>query len=76
MSSIYLRNGVWQIQYVDNGKTVQRSLKTADPAEAEEARKEIDRRLAEAAALRVIHRGVGTVGELAAAYVRHAEVFH
>ncbi len=46
MSSIYKRNGVWQIQFKDlTGKTFQRSLHTRTKAEAKVMQKEVDRQM-------------------------------
>ncbi len=44
MASIYTRNGVWQIKYLDKGKWVQKSLKTASKSRANEEKKVAERK--------------------------------
>lgn len=46
MSSLYLRNGLWQIQYFADGKKVQRSLSTSSRKRAEALQAAIDREMA------------------------------
>lgn len=48
MASIYLRNGVWQIQYMRNGKPVRRSLNTRSAEEAKQRKLELEKQLLDA----------------------------
>lgn len=73
MSSIYQRNGVWQIQYQRNGKHYQRSLKTTSDREARKQQRLIDEEIEREADLRAGFNDTGTVAELATAYTAYAE---
>lgn len=45
MASIYLKSGTWFVQFVHDGRRVQRSLKTKDEGEARKMLRDLSRRL-------------------------------
>lgn len=71
MSSLYQRNGIWQIQFEWQGKQVQKSLRTTSLAEAKRVQKAIDKQNAVADAGPVVR-----VDDLAAAYEAWAKGYY
>ena len=70
MSSIYKRNGIWQIQFMRDRKLVQRSLRTKNLVEAKSRQK-----LAEAELSKPKPNST-TIAELAEAYEEHAKTYY
>lgn len=76
MASIYVRNGIFQVRYFRNGQKKQASLKTSSKRDAERLKHELEQQLIKEDMLRESHHGAATVGNIADAYLKHAEVYY